>query len=97
MLGGGWCYFTYKSSLGDCGLYPGILADKNQKPAWKSSFKAMCTLGVIKTIKSNFWLKIPLMTMAFYLWHCLTRDMSHFTNISLFFSDFGKSAAKSTQ
>lgn len=87
MLDGGWCYFTYKSSLGDCGLYPVILADKNQNPAGKSLYlAAMCTIGVIITIKFNFWFKMP-MIMAFYMWHCLTRDMSHVTNISLFFSD----------
>lgn len=96
--GRGWCYFTYKSSLGDCGLYPVILADKNQNPVWKLLyFEAMYTIRVINAIKLNFWFKMPMMIMAFSMWCCLTRDMSHFTNISLFFSDLEKSAAISTQ
>lgn len=57
----------------------------------------MYTVGVIDAIKLNFWFKMPMMIMAFYMQLCLTQDMSHFTNISLFFSDLEKSAAISTQ
>lgn len=68
MLDQGWCYFTSKSILGDCGLYPMIRADKNQNPVWKLlSLKAMYTIGVTDAIKLNFWFKMPMMIMTFYM------------------------------
>lgn len=68
MLDQGWCYFTSKSILGGCGLHPVIHADKNQNPVWKLlSLKAMYTIGVIDAIKLNFWFKMPMMIMTFYM------------------------------
>lgn len=71
---------------------------KIQNLVWKSLYlKAMYTTGVINAIKFNLWFKMPMVIMVFHMWYRLTQDMSHFTNISLFSSDLGKSAAISTQ